>query len=89
MEKPLKKGHHGVIAQLNSIQVQDQSSPIVHHDLQLVLEKHHRVFETPTNLPHFWGEHDHNIPLLPDSQPLNVWPYRYPFAQKNEIEKIV
>jgi hypothetical protein len=89
MEKLLKKGHHGVISQLNSIQVHDQSSPTVHLDLQLVLDKHHRVFETPTDLPPSRGEHDHCIPLLPGSQPPNVRPYRYPFAQKNEIEKIV
>jgi hypothetical protein len=89
MEKLLKKGHHGVISQLNAIQVQDQSSPAVHPDLQLVLDKHHRVFETPTDLPPSRGEHDHHIPLLLGSHPPNVRPYKYPFAQKNEIEKIV
>jgi hypothetical protein len=40
-------------------------------------------------LPPSEGEHDHNIPLLLGSQPPNVRPYKYPFAQKNEIEKIV
>jgi hypothetical protein len=53
------------------------------------LDKHHRVFETPTNLPPSQGEHDHNIPLLPGNHPPNVWPYKYPFSQKNEIEKIL
>ena len=33
MEKLLKKGHHGVIAQLNSIQVQEKSSPTIHSDM--------------------------------------------------------
>jgi hypothetical protein len=53
------------------------------------LDKHHRVFETPTDLPTSKGEHDHHIPLLPGIQPPNVCPYRYPFSQKIEIEKIV
>jgi hypothetical protein len=87
MEKLLKKGHHGVLSQINVIQVSDPSSPIVHPDIQLVLEKHHRVFDMPTKLPPSQDEHDHNIPLLLGSQPPNVCPYRYPFSQKNEIEK--
>jgi hypothetical protein len=82
MEKLLKKGHHGVIAQLNSIQVHDQSSPTVHLDLQLVLDKHHRVFETPTDLPPSRGEHDHRIPLLPGSQPPMYIPTGIHFLKK-------
>jgi hypothetical protein len=69
MEKILKKGHHGVIAQLNSIQVSDHSSPTVPPNLQLVLDKYHQVFEIPKDLPPSRGEHDHNIPLLPGSHP--------------------
>jgi hypothetical protein len=33
--------------------------------------------------------HDHSIPLVPGSLPLNIRPYHHPFAQKNEIEKMV
>jgi hypothetical protein len=33
--------------------------------------------------------HDHKIPLIQGSSPVNVRPYRYPHYQKNEIEKIV
>jgi hypothetical protein len=89
MEKLLKKGHHGVISQFHAIQVTDQASPEVPPSLQLILDKYPRVFEVPTDLPPSRGEHDHSIPLLPGSQPPNVRPYRYPFSQKNEIEKIV
>jgi hypothetical protein len=35
------------------------------------------------------GIHDHSIPLVLTNLPPNVFPYRHPFAQKNEIEKIV
>jgi hypothetical protein len=82
MEKLLKKGHHGVISQLNAIQVSDQSSPTVHHDLQLVLDKHHKVFEMPTDLPPSRGEHDHNIPLLPGSQSPQCMPLQVSIFSK-------
>jgi hypothetical protein len=78
-----------MIAQINSIQVNDPSYSTFYMDLQLVLEKHHKVFETPKKLPPSRGEDDHNIPLLLGSHPPNVCPYRYLFAQKNETEKIV
>lgn len=32
---------------------------------------------------------DHRIHLLPGSKPVNVRPYRYPYFQKNEIERQV
>jgi hypothetical protein len=53
------------------------------------LDKYSEVFEVPTTLPPSRGEHDHNIHLLQGSQPPNVHPYKYPFAQKDEIEKMV
>ena len=47
------------------------------------------MFDLPTGLSPSHEEHDHSIPFIPGSQPPNVRPYRYPFAQKNEIEKII
>jgi hypothetical protein len=47
------------------------------------------VFSTPQGLPPYRGVHDHSIPLVPGSLPPNIWPYRHPFSQKNEIEKMV
>ncbi|XP_026399027.1 uncharacterized protein LOC113294867 [Papaver somniferum] len=46
------------------------------------------TFQTPTSLPPE-RIHDHKIPLLPGTAPVNVRPYRYPHFQKDEIEKIV
>jgi hypothetical protein len=51
MKKLLKKGHHGVIAQLSSIDVQTSisSAPM---DLQKVINNHSKVFgEMPKGLP--------------------------------------
>jgi hypothetical protein len=87
MEKLLKKGHSGVIAQLHAIQ--DIEIPPVPQDLQALLSRHQTVFSTPQGLPPSRSVHDHLIPLVPGSLPPNIRPYRHPFAQKNEIEKMV
>jgi hypothetical protein len=87
MEKLLKKGHSGVISQLHAIQATE--TPSVPQDLQSILSKHQVVFSTPQGLPPSRGVHDHSIPLVPGSLPPNIRPYRHPFSQKNEIEKMV
>jgi hypothetical protein len=86
MEKLLKKGHSGVIAQLHAIQATE--IPPVPQDLQALLSKHQTVFSTPQGLPPSYSVHDHSIPLVPGSLPPNIRPYHHPFAQKNEIEKM-
>jgi hypothetical protein len=87
MEKLLKKGHSSVISQLHAIQAIE--TPPVPQDLQSLLSKHQTVFSTPQGLPPSRGVHDHSIPLVPGSLPPNICPYHHPFAQKNEIEKMV
>jgi hypothetical protein len=87
MEKLLKKGHSGVIAQLHDIQ--STETPHVPQDLQSLLSKHQTIFSTPQGLPPSQGVHDHSIPLVLRSLPPNIRPYRHPFAHKNEIEKMV
>jgi hypothetical protein len=87
MENILKKGHSGIISQLHAIQATE--TPSVSQDLQSILSKHQVVFSTPQGLPPSHGVHDHSIPLVPNNLPPNIHPYRHPFSQKNEIEKIV
>jgi hypothetical protein len=87
MEKMLKKGHSGVIAQLHAIQA--TKTPPVPQDLQALLSKHQRAFSTPQGLPPSRGVHDHSIPLVLGSLPPNIRPYCHPFSQKNEIAKMV
>jgi hypothetical protein len=87
MEKILKKCHSSIISQLHSIH--DDETPYVHTDLQYILSHHQFVFTTPNELPPSRGLHDHSIPLILGSLPLNVQPYRHPLVQKNEIEKNV
>jgi hypothetical protein len=87
MERILKKGNSGIIAQLHSVHVVE--TPSVHLDLQSILSRHQVVFSTPKELPPSRGVHDHSIPLIPGNLPPNFSPYRHPFSQKNEIDKIV
>jgi hypothetical protein len=87
MEKLLKKGHSGVIAQLHAIQA--TKTPLVPQELQAILSKHQLVFSTPQGLPPSRGVHDHSIPLVTGNLPPNIHPYHHPFSQKNEIEKMV
>lgn len=53
-----------------------------------LLSKHSHLFTEPSTLPPYRPT-DHTIPLLPQSTPVNVRPYRYPHSQKLEIESQV
>lgn len=81
MENLLKKVHSNIIAQFHAIQGWETTHLDPPSELQQVLDTYILVFELPTVLPSSWGEHG--------SQPPNLLPYRYPFSQKNEIEKII
>jgi hypothetical protein len=87
IEKMLQKGHVGIISQLHAIQATE--TPSVPHELQSILSKYQVVFSTLQGLPPSRSVHDHSIPLVLGSLPLNIFPYHHPFSQKNEIEKIV
>lgn len=53
-----------------------------------LLQQFAYLFEDPIGLPP-QREFDHSIPLIPGAAPVNLCPYRYTPAQKNEIEKQV
>ena len=53
-----------------------------------VLEENKSVFQVPSGMPPM-RPFDHKIHLLPNSKPVNVRPYRYPYFQKTEIERQV
>ena len=87
MTKILKKQQRGVIVQLCSLDVQT-SKLVVCQDIQKVLDNYSKVFDTPKGLPPT-QDHDHVINLIPGSFPSNIRPYRYPYAQKSDIERMV
>src|ERR1700721_1023695 len=87
MTKVLNREQRGLIAQLCLLEVPTSKS-FISPDLQKVLDNHSKVFETPKGLPPM-RDHDHAIHLIPGSVPLNIKPYRYPYVQKSEIERMV
>jgi hypothetical protein len=88
MTKLLKNGHRGVIVQLCSLDVQTHK-PSIPLAIQGIIDKHYKVFEyIPRGLPHTQN-HDHSIHLIFRSVPPNIKPYKYPYAQKSEIEHMI
>jgi hypothetical protein len=87
MSKLLKKEHHGLLAQLCSLYVQTCRSFVL-VDLQIVINNHFKVFrEMPKGIPPTRDRY-HAIHLQPRSVQPNIRPYRYPYVQKSEIERI-
>jgi hypothetical protein len=54
--------------------------------VQLLLDQYEDLFQEPTTLPP-QRPFDHHIQLLPGAPPVNIRPYKYSPAQKDEIEK--
>ncbi|KAL5728650.1 hypothetical protein ACHQM5_001712 [Ranunculus cassubicifolius] len=85
----LRQEQRGVLLQL----VSESSDPVTLSStmpptVRFLVSKFSDIFGIPTSLPPN-RSHDHHIPLLSGSSPVNVRPYRYPYFQKSEIEKVV
>lgn len=89
MSKLLRSGKrvtHGCICMMTtSLEV---SKPVTntHTQMQKLLEEYKDIFEEPQGMPPP-REHDHKIPLIPCSQPVNQRGYKVPYIQKAEIER--
>ena len=65
------------------------SIPVQQHGaITELLIEFNKVFKVPTALPPLRG-HEHQIVLKEGTEPVCERPYKYPFYQKTEIEKIV
>lgn len=62
----------------------DNTSP----EIQSLISSYAPLFTPPTTLPPSRPS-DHSIPTIPNAPPIKLRPYRYPFFQKQEIEKQV
>ncbi|GJW61429.1 retrotransposon-related protein [Tanacetum coccineum] len=56
--------------------------------VEVVLRGFELVFDVPKDLPPK-RTHDHRIPLVPNTSPVNVRPYKHPPSQKDAIELMV
>lgn len=81
----IHKGHD-VLAQLQTDTTQPQN--LIPPQIQQLLDTYDELFQPPTQLPPS-RICDHKINLIPGTAPISVRPYRYPFFQKAEIERIV
>jgi RNase H-like domain found in reverse transcriptase/Reverse transcriptase (RNA-dependent DNA polymerase)/Integrase zinc binding domain/Retroviral aspartyl protease/Integrase core domain/Retrotransposon gag protein/Chromo (CHRromatin Organisation MOdifier) domain len=77
-----------LVAQIWLCEGQSSKENQVPMELEEVLKKFVAVFETPTQLPPKRAV-DHSITLFPNSQPVNLRPYRYSHFQKCELENII
>ncbi|GAU18789.1 hypothetical protein TSUD_80780 [Trifolium subterraneum] len=66
----------------------DSISQTLPLDLYQLLTQYPSVFDTPHGLPP-QRQHDHAIPILPNTPPVNVKPYRYPHSQKEAMSTII
>ncbi|KAL4582981.1 hypothetical protein LXL04_007545 [Taraxacum kok-saghyz] len=53
-----------------------------------LLHRYSALFQQPSSLPPS-RTHDHHIPLLPNTAPVNVRPYRYPHYQKQIMSELI
>lgn len=75
------------MAQLNIMQGKLTSKHIP-SPIWCLLLQNTNLFKEPGELPPS-RVHDHKITLKPNSQPVNLRPYRYPYHHKTELEKQV
>ncbi|XP_058784061.1 uncharacterized protein LOC131658827 [Vicia villosa] len=59
-----------------------------HPAISELIQTYSTIFQPPKGLPPP-RYHDHHIPLLPNSPPINVKPYRYPHSQKEAMTIII
>jgi hypothetical protein len=57
-------------------------------DIHALIHQHGEVFRKPTSLPPVRAT-DHAIPVMPNASPVKGRPFKYPFFQKQEIERQV
>lgn len=81
-------GQKGVVVHIMQGEDAKDEKDFIPTPVQQLLQGYQEVLNEPIGLPP--GRiHDHRILLLPGRGPVAVRPYRYPYFQKNEIEKIV
>ncbi|KAL4569364.1 hypothetical protein LXL04_025000 [Taraxacum kok-saghyz] len=68
-----------------------ETPPLITHEdptITKLISQYSQLFEPPHGLPPH-RSHDHHIPLLSNSNPINVKPYRYPHFQKEIMTNLI
>ena len=77
-----------MVLQNTAINTTSPNQPLLPTTLSALLDQFSKVFDIPSRLPQIQG-HEHQIVLKEGAKPVCERPYRYPYFQKSEIEKIV
>ncbi|KAJ4815745.1 polyprotein [Rhynchospora pubera] len=88
LEKESKAGNEIMVAYLFKVEECHKLPTVPAIDMDHILHSFSDVFAEPNSLPPLRSV-DHQIPLLPNTQPISQRPYRYSYFQKLEIEKII
>ncbi|XP_031257652.1 uncharacterized protein LOC116115659 [Pistacia vera] len=88
MLRTIQREGHGCFVEFGNLQKLGESQVEEDSGILPVLVRYQSVFSSLPGLPPPRTQ-DHSINLLPGSQTPNIRPYRYPYYQKNEIEKLV
>lgn len=88
--KAIRDDGEGVVVELGAMEsINDQAEHgLVATELEGLVQQFDYVFEEPTGLPPSRGK-EHAIVLKSGTEPVSVRPFRYPHAQKEEIERQV
>ncbi|KAJ3701444.1 hypothetical protein LUZ61_005149 [Rhynchospora tenuis] len=88
LEQELQEGSEVLIAHLFLTEDENKGITTSIIEINKILECYSDVFAEPTMLPPH-RDIDHQISLLPNTQPINQRPYRHSYFQKLELEKII
>lgn len=83
-----KKKKKGIIVQVYAVGENNTIKIPVSNEVQQLLDKYQEVINEPKGLPPS-RDQDHRIPLQAGQGLVAAKPYRYPYFQKSEIEKLV
>lgn len=88
MQKGSIASMHTIIFQHYSTTLTSTTPSNTDPQIQQILSEFSHIFEPPTTLPPP-RTHDHHIPLTPNTPPVNVRPYRYPYYQKQIMTELI
>ncbi|GKF77474.1 putative mitochondrial protein, partial [Tanacetum coccineum] len=86
--RSLQKEKGGFLVEMKSLEESQELSIKQPEEHDQLLAEFEDVFHLPRGLP-LQRDHEHAIVLKEGIIPISVRPYRYPYAQKNEIERLV
>jgi Reverse transcriptase (RNA-dependent DNA polymerase)/RNase H-like domain found in reverse transcriptase/Retroviral aspartyl protease len=90
LEKEIKNGSELMVAHIWLCQPEEYNMDLatVPRELHSLLNQYKSLFNTSTPSPPA-RDIDHKIPLIPNTKPINLRPYRYSYFQKLELETII